>query len=857
MRNAVVGAVALSCVFSLSACGGGGGGVSSTPTPPPVQTPPPSPPPPPPPPPPPNTSLLSLTSSESFANDAVTASANFPVSGAGQTATAAASTATIAYDLPTRGYTITISGRSQTFLPGDIDNAQSTTAITVYVKRNGTTTDSLTLTKPGTSGRFTFEYVGGGYWQRTVNGASAISGNLEAFAYGVPTSAAAVPRSGQGAYSVDLIGAVTVPNNVQGVTGEGKLLIDFATGAIVIRGSIAGGGPIPFTDFSGSAQLSSAANSFGGSMRFGSLAGTVNGRFYGPVGQEVGAAFSATDSGGNAAVGTIIGRRDNVPGGNTNITATTADEFFAGDAARLSFTGSPAAPVAVRGNGVGGLAVYHDVSDGTYDLLLSDRSALVRNGDFLTGSLSNIFYAGVDTNRTYTNFATPGLQYLRAGRSYTASGGGYVFDDFVFGIATPAANMPRTGQAGFAVRVTGSIAETGANQVRSFGGQGTMIANFATGAINTQGSVENFFGSPTPAIGAFNGTATISSNASSFLGTLNFTGLGNYSGPLRGRFYGPAVNEVGAVFSLVGPNGSVANGVMAGANNPSIIAGRTGLLDLTQTTALAGFASVYTINNSLSPSESAGTIGLMNISYNPVAGSYQITRTNTNNVPGVPVFPLSITQNDRVAAESNALFDVYRNGNVTTRLFKPGPTNTQFVLTYTSFADITVTGNDFNGAAATSRYFMPFGIQTASADMPRTGTATYTGIAYATGRVDQVSSLSAAVEGTSRFDVDFGLATVSTLLTLDARNTTSGATASLGQFLFSGQMGGAVPGGGVGSPNFTGQNANNSFQGLINGLFFGANAAEIGAAFVIDKRDLLLPGSPLILIQGAAVGKRQ
>ena len=91
---------------------------------------------------------------------------------------------------------------------------------------------------PGTSGRFTFEYVGGGYWQRTSEGAAAIAGNLEAFAYGLPTSASAVPRTGQAVYSVDLLGAVTVPNNVQGFTGAGKLLVNFASGTISIRGSI-------------------------------------------------------------------------------------------------------------------------------------------------------------------------------------------------------------------------------------------------------------------------------------------------------------------------------------------------------------------------------------------------------------------------------------------------------------------------------------------------------------------------------------------------------------------------------------------------------------------------------------------
>jgi hypothetical protein len=853
----LVSLLAIATVSLMVAGCGGGGGVGSTPTPPAPS--PPSPPPPPPPPSPPNTSLINLTSSESFVNDAASGSANFPKSGSGQTATAAAATVSIAFDLATKGYTITAGGRTQTFLPADIDNAQSNAGVTVFVKRNGSTTDSLTLTKPGTSGRFTYEFVGGGYWQRTVDGSTAVSGNFDAFSYGIVTPAAGVPRTGTAVYSVDLLAAETIPNDVVGLTGQGKLAIDLGSGRIVLRGTIDNPAAFQAGAFSASALLSSTANAFNGTITLTGLgvpdfSGALNGRFFGPAAQEVGAAFGATNAQGNAIAGSIIGRKGSA-GGNTDMTALTTDDFFKGDAARLGFEGSPVAPVAVKENGVGAISVFYNSAGATYDLFLNGRSALIRNRDFIATSLDNSYYAGLSITETYAAFSAPTLKYLRTGRSYTQNGLRYTMDDIVFGIVTSDAALPRTGEGGYAVRLTGSIAETGASQVSTFGGQGSLIANFATGAINTEGSVENYFGFPAPPLGSFNGTATISSSANGYTGTMNFS-FGGYTGPLRGRFYGPNANETGAVFSLAGTNGNIATGTLTGASDPAIAAGQKGLLELTQTTALSGTGAVFTTTPTVSPSESVGFFSPISVSFDPVAKSYQFINNAQGNVSGVAIFPLPVTDSQRVVAESNDRFDVYRSGQVTTRIFKPGAGNTQLALTYASFADITAAGTDFGGRNATSHYFIPYGVQTAASQMPRFGTGVYNGAAFGFGRVDQVSSNEATVDGTSRFDVDFGLGTINALLTLTGRNPASGATADLGQFNYSGQLGGGVPGGGISSPNFLTRNADGSFQGNMNGLFFGANAAEIGATFTVDKQDLLVPNSPRIQIQGAALAKK-
>lgn len=597
MKAIRIAVVSLAAV-QLTACGGGGGGsgVSSTPTPTPTPTPPPS---------TANADLLGPSLlSESFTNDAATGSASYPKSGATPTRSASQSNATIVYEAATQKYTVSVGSRSQSFLPSDIDNAQSTSAITVHVKRSGTTTDSLTLTKPGTSGRFTYKYVAGGFWQKTVDGSSTISGNFDAISYGVETLNAGVPRTGYAAYSVDLLGAETLSNNIQGITGQGSLLVDFAGGQIVTRGQIDTTSVfLGAAQFFGNARLSSTDSTFAGTIGFtgnNSYSGALNGRFYGPAAEEVGAAFSATAPDGNVVVGALVGRHASVSGGNTTITNLTSSEFLKGDSANLAFDGAQGGPtVSVQSHSTNGIAVYYDPAQGTYDLLLGDRATQLTNVDFIrlpSLSTQTGFFGAVAPSGYYASFdprfgIPSSLRYLRAGRSYTVNGIHYRFDDMIFGIATQDSALPRTGQGGYVVSLTGSIAQTGAADLQTISGTGSLLADFANNNLTTDGTLYNYFGGPSPSsIGAFNGTATISSSANSFNGTLNFTGPGNYSGGMKGRFYGPVAAEVGAVFSLDGANGSVATGTLYGANDASVLAARTPLTQLTAQTDLFGMA---------------------------------------------------------------------------------------------------------------------------------------------------------------------------------------------------------------------------------------------------------------------------
>jgi hypothetical protein len=839
--------------LALAGCGGGGGAVGSTPPPPPTPTPTP---PPPPPPPPPNTSLLNLTSSESFTNDAATATANFPKTGVGQTASAAPSTATIAYDLATRGYTITVAGRSQTFLPADIDNAQSNAGVTVYVRRNGTTTDSLTLTKPGTSGRFTYEYVGGGYWQRTIDGATAISGSFDAFSYGVRTPDAAVPRSGLGRYGLDLIGVEVVANNVIGITGTGTMQVDFGNGTVISHGRLDTSAPTPIGAlpqgyFSSEARLSSSANSFAGNFRyygFGEYTGQLNGRFYGPAAQEVGAAFHATEPGGFLVTGTLIGRKANLPAANTTMTALTSDAFFANDAATLTTTlqgtsGTNNATETFSNSSASAapLVINYDADQKAYTLIAGTRSQY-----FISQSRDR----GTTTERLeerFTNLIGP-TQYVSGQRWFTrvaagANSTGYTLTDTVFGLTTPNASLLRSGKAGYNFALTGSAADADLPNLTNFGAKGVLTADFATGAITATGPLsyaEDYFiagRAPRSGIGTFSLSSTISSTANSFAGTINLVGFGNYSGSLNGRFYGPDAEEIGAAFSATDGAGGAASGILTGIKDPNIFAVVPGLLDLTQTTLLTNFAIGGATSNNISTQSY--------LQYNPATKTYALfpALLPTTNAADLAY---RFGPDQILTSQSNASYTAYQatgpagqfNATDTFKasVFNPGPTNPQLVMTYTSFADFSVTNNSAP-MPLTSTNLIVFGVPTPSAQAPRTGTATYSGLAFGKG---SAGATALNFDGTSSFTANFGAATFNASVSLTARNPLNSDNFVLAPLTFSGSI-------------FNGLQISGSGVNDFSGTFFGPNAAEFGAAFSKNGTDVVLGNFSVL---GVAFGKK-
>lgn len=322
LRIAIMSALA----FQLVSCGGGGGGVSSAPNPPPA-------------PPPENTSLNPITVSQSFANDGAKGSATYSSDGsAGVAGKATTAALTVHYDAPSKTYTITDGARSQSFSANDI--SLSSTPLTIYKKDSSAVTDTLSLTKPGTSGAFAYQYVGAGVWQNTIINASNITGTVDVFTYGVKTSDAQLPRTGGAGYAVDINGIIapglagydTPPISI---AGSGTLSVNFINGYLTSQGTFSqvyadgidlnspgsffatgamtGGSTSSNPNYTN--PLPNYSNGIAGSIRINgalrTLTGSFSGKFYGPSANEVGLTFYANSADGGSALGYIIGRQDN------------------------------------------------------------------------------------------------------------------------------------------------------------------------------------------------------------------------------------------------------------------------------------------------------------------------------------------------------------------------------------------------------------------------------------------------------------------------------------------------------------------------------------------------------------------
>ncbi len=81
-----------------------------------------------------------------------------------------------------------------------------------------------------------------------------------------------------------------------------------------------------------------------------------------------------------------------------------------------------------------------------------------------------------------------------------------------------------------------------------------MTANFGTGGLSFSATATGVPASgPALAFGTINGAGSIKANASSFSASgANAT----YRMDMSGYFYGPGADEIGAVFSLTGPQGN-------------------------------------------------------------------------------------------------------------------------------------------------------------------------------------------------------------------------------------------------------------------------------------------------------------
>jgi hypothetical protein len=811
--------------------------------------------------------LLNLQNSEDFSNVAATGSASFPASG-GSTADAALSTATIHYDLASDSYTITTSGRTQTFSPSDFSAADSNQFIDVFIKTNGSVTDSLTLTRPGTSGPLTYEFVGGAFWQRTDTGSSTTSGSLEAIAYGVATPDMSVPRTGRAEYSVDMLGVEATFGGIFGIAGTGVTQVDFAEGVLVTHGvstlSISGS-----SRFSSEARLSSTENSFAGVFRFtdfNQFNGNLQGQFFGPAAQEIGAAFHGVAVTGDVVVGALIGRGATENTTNASVKTPTVNEFFLGDAGRLVATLDGSSGFNTTGTGFSAsdatpdaLIVNYDASSDAYTLIAPDRSQYFL-GSLNTGAKTESLLLTTPAN-TLDGFAYPtfsNLQSVATQQWFVGVSSNnqtqYTIEPLVYGIRTPDSALPRTGSGDYVIGMSGTAADDDFINLTNFTGFGFLNADFAAGDLTIEGQVryleDYILAGIRPrgeASGTFAGSGQISSTANSFIGPISFSGIGDYSGQMVGHFFGPAGEEVGASFHAADDAGGSLVGTFAGGLDAVASQGFPAIAELTAPTSFPFYGTHDAPNGPL------GLNNVVGVSYDPGAGAYTLSLTDTS-LLGAPVFDVELNAANRDDAASTASYTFYSvtfNGNPYTAVVLDAvPTNPTIALRYTSLAQLIGTTTP-NPLLPSDRHYVAFGLRTPSVRMPIGGSATYNGVAVGTGSVTTNAfsggsppSITTFYElsGTTSMTVNFAIGAGSFQSTLDlvGQDILSTDTFVFPTLTFDGSLTGAT---------FSTQQNGRSY----GGAFFGPDAEEIGGLFDYFQSD---SEGTLTDLEGAFVGKK-
>ncbi len=584
----------------LSACGGGGGNVASTPTPTPAPPLTPS---------PPASQIASLTVTGDLANIASHAQVTYNL--AANKVVESANKATglqVHYDAESKSYTLTEGARHSTFSVSDAIGS-SLSGETRYRKLVGNGAEYLTLVVKPYSGSKSNKYVGLGYWESILVKNGVQTSAFDIFAYGFPTAASSVPKSGVGRYAVDAFAMVAVPGQEpKALQGDGTFNVDFLAGVFSTEAYVAEyalaseeygiGGNIVLR---GAGQLDSG-NGFSGDISytgflqddpatFSHVAGTIQGNFFGPNAEELGASFIADNADGGHVTGALTGQRstDSSPMpalALTNLSAnstfdtrssilqihfdTTTTPIF-NSASGYDTDGAQSGKITLNIDGslvvqpsynldphaVFTRADLSDVQRHNFDSFDTDKATQFSDPDPATVHFDR-YKIGRDNPElqlSYVGFGIWSQTFLGSSTAYGyASSRVENFEYILYGLETTKGLLSRrAGSASYEGVVYGNSA-TNDGTLQDVGGTSHFNVDF--GAQSFSGSLDltvGAVGGPKSALGTWtfsdhlvDGQLVMTELApnASFLDHIAYNGI-------NPRFYGPGGEEIGATFSIV------------------------------------------------------------------------------------------------------------------------------------------------------------------------------------------------------------------------------------------------------------------------------------------------------------------
>lgn len=280
--------------------------------------------------------------------------------------------------------------------------------------------------------------------------------------------------------------------------------------------------------------------------------------------------------------------------------------------------------------------------------------------------------------------------------------------------------------------------------------------------------------------------------------------------------------SVGSVLVALLVAGCGGGGSNSGLNStptaPSSVSKSTSLLNVTQNDDFAASlqSTSFTVSKTTGqPTSTGANVGTANttVHYDAATKGYSIST-----LPFSTSSKLSFTDANKDAANTNLTSYEKTSGSrqETLLLSNPGAGNTNIALTYASYGAWLILDDRADSVDVRVSYFA-FGTRTSSADMPRTGTATYS--AFLDGTFADTSGYS-ALGGTASVSTDFGTSKI----TYQADPVRNGWT-NMGSFTGSGTIDSNV-----GRFDASSSTANGYTFGM-NGYFYGPGAAEIGGSF--------------------------
>ena len=463
------------------------------------------------------------------------------------------------------------------------------------------------------------------------------------------------------------------------------------------------------------------------------------------------------------------------PATNADLITPTVNENFANDSASASVSSAAGGGLSINAAATTSTVAFTasnrslalTTPTGTQTFLQTDKVAqsglidrdVFRKSEGQTEDRLELSYAGSAPVHSFRYVA--GLIWSRG-----TGGTNLKADAISYGVRTADTAVPRTGTGEFDARLIGQ--GFWQNDYTYLTGRGTVSLNFGSGALTGSGVVleESTAATRTPrASGTWSMSATLSSSVNAFSGSLKLYEDKGFTltGPLTGKLYGPAANELGGAFAVNGTS-SLGSGSVVG----TLLAARIDPAKVNKTLAPISVSQAFDARSALITQDVVTTTNLIegaNLNPDPVKYVFGIEYRASDNTyilretnrAGAVIFTTAGTTD---AATSNSRFASYvtTTGNVTeqVKLYRPAGSNSELALTYSGFGLYRKRepSSRTDRTRVTENWFA-YGLISDRAAIPATGTGSYQGVLHGTGSTGLAGSEIQSLEGTGLLNFDF------------------------------------------------------------------------------------------------------